>query len=252
MNYEDKKGIEMEHNDKILYIVIPAYNEEENIETVIRQWYPIVEKFGSLESRLVIVNDGSKDNTAEKVRSLKSGYSRLVLLNKTNGGHGSAVIHGYRYAISKGADYIFQTDSDGQTDPGEFDSFYEAMKEYDAAIGCRPGREDGIHRAFVEKVLCMLLRVIFGVRVKDSNAPFRLVKSELLKKYIYKLPKEYTLPNVMLTTFFCYYHEKVVFIDISFRPRQGGNNSINIKRIFKIGVRSVRDFIAFRRKMLTY
>ena len=99
-----------------LYIVIPAYNEEMNIDTVVRQWYQIVEKTGP-DSRLVIVNDGSRDRTGERLETLARELPQLIPLTKKNGGHGAAVLYGYHYALRCDADYIFQTDSDGQTLP---------------------------------------------------------------------------------------------------------------------------------------
>lgn len=233
-----------------LYIVIPAYNEAENIEMVINDWYPIVEKYNdSNGSRLIIVNDGSKDNTYEILCEIAKTKPLLVVLNKKNGGHGSAVLFGYKYAIKMGADYIFQTDSDGQTVPEEFYAFWNLRKDYDAIIGSRPNRKDGIFRLFVEKVLCSILLLIFGVRISDSNAPFRLMRRELLDKYIRRLPEDYFLPNVMLTTFFSYYNEKIKFINITFECRKAGNNSINISKIVRIGINSVKGFWNIRKNM---
>ena len=157
------------------------------------------------------------------------------------------MLFGYNYAIDNNADYIFQTDSDGQTDPAEFEQFWECRDEYDAVIGSRPQRQDGRSRKFVEGVLLLLLRMTFGVRVPDSNAPFRLMKSELVAKYLGKMPKDFNLPNVMLTTYFAYFKEKVKFIDITFKPRQGGTNSINIKKIIKIGWKALGDFGMLRK-----
>lgn len=232
-----------------LYIVIPAYNEAENIEMVINDWYPIVEKYNdSNGSRLIIVNDGSKDNTYEILCEIAKTKPLLVVLNKKNGGHGSAVLFGYKYAIKMGADYIFQTDSDGQTVPEEFYAFWNLRKDYDAIIGSRPNRKDGIFRLFVEKVLCSILLLIFGVRISDSNAPFRLMRRELLDKYIRRLPEDYFLPNVMLTTFFSYYNEKIKFINITFECRKAGNNSINIPKIVRIGINSVKGFLEYSQK----
>ena len=68
------------------------------------------------------------------------------------------------------------------------------------------------------------------------------MKKELVEKYIAKMPEDFNLPNVMLTTYFAYFHEKVKFIEISFKPRQGGTNSINFKKIIKIGWKAVKDF----------
>lgn len=231
-----------------LYLIIPAYNEESNIENCINDWYPIVESCGD-NSRLVIVNDGSKDNTESVVNNLINDKKQLILLNKKNGGHGSAVLYGYRYAIENNADYIFQTDSDGQTNPKEFKQFWDLRKEYDAILGNRIERGDGKSRKFVENVVCSLLFVIFGVRVPDANAPFRLMKTELVNKYINKLPENYNIPNIMFTTYFKYKKESITFMPISFKPRQKGTNTINVKKIFKIGLNAVGDFIKFKKEI---
>ena len=111
-----------------LYIVIPAYNEEENITDVINGWYPVVEKYGSKKSKLVILNDGSKDNTSKVIKELAKKKPLLEVVNKENSGHGSTVLYGYKYALDNGADYIFQTDSDGQTLPSEFKNFWKFMQ----------------------------------------------------------------------------------------------------------------------------
>lgn len=110
-----------------LYVVIPAYNEEENIISVVEEWH---EKLVKLPSRgggvkLLIVDDGSKDSTYKILKELSLTRKLLIPITKKNGGHGSAVLEGYRYAIENGADYIFQTDSDGQTLASEFESFWE-------------------------------------------------------------------------------------------------------------------------------
>ena len=75
-----------------LYIVIPAYNESENIEKTIDQWYPVVERHNDEgNSRLVIINDGSKDNTYELLQKCAATRPLLVSLDKPNGGHGPTV-----------------------------------------------------------------------------------------------------------------------------------------------------------------
>lgn len=233
----------MTNNEETLYIIIPAYNESENIEKLIIDWYPVIERHnGAGKSRLVVIDDGSKDNTYKVVCERAKTRPLLQPLTKPNGGHGPTLIFGYNYAIDNGADYIFQTDSDGQTDPEEFEQFWRFKDEYDAVIGSRPTRQDGKSRKFVEGVLLLLLRMTFGVKIPDSNAPFRLMKAELVAKYLKKMPKDFNLPNVMLTTYFSYFKEKVKFVDITFKPRQGGTNSINIKKIIKIGWKALGDF----------
>ena len=233
-----------------LYIIVPAYNEAENIEKLIDDWYPVVERHnGDGKSRLVVINDGSKDNTYEILQKCAETRPLLQPLTKENGGHGPTLIYGYRYAIKNQADYIFQTDSDGQTLPEEFEDFWEKRNTYDAILGNRHDRQDGASRKFVENTLRFVLKMVFGVSVPDANAPFRLMKRELVEKYIRKMPKDFNLPNVMLTTYFAYYKEKILFSKVTFRPRQGGKNSINIKKIIKIGWKALGDFRMLKKQM---
>ena len=229
-----------------LYIVIPAYNEADNIKNVLEDWYNYVRGGGY---KLIIVDDGSTDDTFRIMQECAKNKPNFIPLTKPNGGHGSALLFGYRYAIEHGADYIFQTDSDGQTLPEEFSAFWDLRNDYDAVLGCRPNRQDGRARVFVEKVLCLILRIIFGVRVPDANAPFRLMKASLVAKYLPRMPQDFNLPNVMLTAYFARYHENITFKPITFRPRQGGTNSINLKKICRIGLKAVKDFMTIRRTM---
>lgn len=226
-----------------LYIVIPAYNEEANIKEVIDEWYPIIEKYhGDGESRLVIINDGSKDHTYEIMCEYAKTRPLFTPLTKPNGGHGATVLYGYHYALDHGADYIFQTDSDGQTLPEEFAPFWDIKEQYDMVIGWRNGRQDGGSRVFVTKVLKMVIKLCFGVTVTDANTPFRLMKADTMKKYIGLIPEDFNLSNVILSVIYAKKKCKVKYVPITFRPRQGGVNSINMKKIFGIGKQALKDF----------
>ncbi len=232
-----------------LFIVMPAYNEEENIKAVVEQWYSILEG-KSEDSRLVIADSGSKDKTHDILMELKkNGFPKIEILLNTNQYHGPKLIALYDYAIKNGANYIFQTDSDGQTNPKEFDAFWDERVKYDGIFGNRTVRGDGKDRAFVEHIVCFLLKLYFGVNVPDANAPFRLMKAETVKKYLYRMPNEYNLPNIMITTYFAHYKESIDFKEISFKPRQAGVNSINIPRIIKIGWNALADFKKFKKEM---
>ncbi len=229
-----------------LYIVMPAYNEEANIESVVKEWHEVVEKIGP-ESKLVVVNDGSKDNTYGKLLELAEKYPQLTPVTKENSGHGATLLFAYNYAVEHKADYIFQTDSDGQTLPSEFWPFWDDRKIYDAIIGHRNHREDGFSRIIVTKVLKLVIRLTFGVTVTDANTPFRLMPRKTLETYLPKIPKDFNLSNVMLSVLLVKNKDNVKFVPITFRPRQGGKNSINMKRIFKIGVQAVKDFRQLRK-----
>lgn len=231
-----------------LYIVMPAYNEEENIDQVAREWHEVVAKIGP-ESRLVIVNDGSKDSTYAKLLELKQELPQLMPLDKANSGHGATLLYAYNYALKENADYIFQTDSDGQTIPDEFYPFWEEREKYAAIIGHRNHRQDGFSRVFVTKTLKLVIRLVFGVSVTDANTPFRLMPRATLEKYIPQIPKDFNLSNVILSVLLVHNKENVKFTPITFRPRQGGVNSINFKRICKIGVQAVKDFCEIKKAL---
>lgn len=230
-----------------LYIVIPAYNEEENIASVIKDWYPVVERIGN-GSKLVIIDDGSKDRTYSIMKEQSASLPAFLPLTKPNGGHGATVLYGYHYALNEGADYIFQTDSDGQTLPEEFWPFWEQRESFDMIIGHRKGRQDGFSRVFVTKVLKFILWLYFHVNITDANTPFRLMKASTLKEQISFIPKDHNLSNVLLSALYAKRKLAVKYLSITFRPRQAGVNSINMKRIFRIGRQALRDFRMMNRK----
>lgn len=224
-----------------VYIVIPAYNEEENIKNVIEEWYEIVEKIGN-SSKLVVIDDGSKDNTLEIMKECAKDKPNFIVKTKENSGHGPTLLYGYNYAIENGAKYIFQTDSDGQTTSKEFWNFWEQREDYDMVIGHRNARKDGLSRKIVTKILKLVIKICFRVTVTDANTPFRLMKANSLKAQLKYIPKDYFLSNVLISVLFEKEKLKVKYIPITFKPRQGGKNSINIKKIVKIGIQSVKDF----------
>lgn len=231
-----------------LYIIIPAYNESENIGKVIEQWYPIVEKYhGNGSSRLVIIDDGSRDNTYEIIEKYAKEKKLLIPITKKNGGHGAAILFGYHYALEHNADYIFQTDSDGQTMPEEFPPFWKEKDKYDMIIGDRKKRQDGSARVFVTKVLKYVIRLCFGVNLKDANTPYRLMKAETLRSYIHLIPKEFNLSNVLIAVIYAKKNCNIKYYPITFKPRQGGTNSINLKSITRIGKKAVFDFLELNR-----
>ncbi len=233
-----------------LYVVIPAYNESANITEVVDAWYPVVTRTGKT-SRLVIINDGSKDDTLAILQNLAQERPQLQVVDKPNSGHGATVLYGYDYALKAGADYIFQTDSDGQTNPDEFAKFWDLRHDYDMVIGHRNTRQDGFSRIVVTKVLKATVRVAFGVTVTDANTPFRLMNRQSLQACLKFVPKDFNLANVILSVAYIKQGYKVKYIPITFKPRQGGVNSINLKKIFGIGKQAIFDFHKIRREFKT-
>lgn len=229
--------------DKLI-IVIPAYNEEANINKVIADWHPVVAKLG-YQSRLLLLNDGSKDSTFQVATALRSRFPQLEVVDKKNSGHGPTCLYGYKYAVAAGADYVFQTDSDGQTSPQEFEAFWQCRKEFNFIIGVRENRQDGLSRKLVTTVLQMVLLVFFGAYVRDANTPFRLMNAKALAAYLEEIPADFFLANALLSAAIVKRKDSVKWSPITFKPRQGGENSINLRKIFRIGIKALVEFKKF-------
>ena len=152
--------------EETLYIVMPTYNEEANIRNVVAEWYPILENAGE-NSRLVVSDGGSKDKTLDILNELKKEFPKLVVIPNPGTDHGTKVILLYKYAIEKGADWIFQTDSDGQTLPSEFEEFWKLRKKYDIIMGNRKKRGDGAGRKLVENVLRVYLKLFLAINLEN-------------------------------------------------------------------------------------
>ena len=227
-----------------IYLVMPAYNEAENISDTIRQWYPVVEKLSErgCYARLTVANDGSTDDTCAVMRALQPKYPLLEILDKPNSGHGATVLCLYRYALANAADYVFQTDSDGQTEPEEFWKMWESRENYDMQIGYRKSRQDGVSRVFVTRTLRFVVWLMFHVWVTDANTPFRLMRASRLGCIMDVIPKDYFLSNVAISAIATKWKYRIGWQEITFRPRAGGVNSINMKRIIKIGYKALSDF----------
>ncbi len=228
-----------------LTIVIPAYNEEACLPSVVEAWHAVVDQIGGA-SRLMVLNDGSRDGTLAVLRELATRMPRLDVVDKANSGHGPTCLAGYKRAIAGGSGWVFQTDSDGQTSAREFRPLWERRSEAPFHFGCRGRRGDGAGRWLIARVLRLTILAIFGVVVRDANVPFRLMRATSLGPYLKQIPDDFFLANALLTVLLVQAKEPVRWYPITFRSRQGGVASVNYRRFVKVGCRVIRDFRAFR------
>ena len=231
-----------------LYIVMPAYNEQDAILAVVEEWHAVVEKVSN-NSRLLIINDGSKDETLNRLLSLKDKYPLLEVKDKANSGHGPTCLYGYNYALSQGADFVFQTDSDRQTSARDFWGFWENREKFNFIFGFRNHRGDGLIRWLISKTLRVVVLFIFGVFIKDSNVPFRLMKAQALRKYVEKVPKDFFLANVLIAVLIIKAKESLVWKNIEFKERPSGE-SISLKKIFSLGLKLISDLYNYKKNGL--
>ena len=228
-----------------LYIVMPVYNEEGVIAKIVDEWHAIVEFVGN-GSKLIIFNDGSQDNTSGVLEKIKDKYPNLIVINKENSGQGPTCIAAYKYADIEGANWIFQTDSDGQTKSSDFRPFWEKRNTYDFITGWRAKRGDGLARRFISQILKLVLLVIFKVMVKDANTPFRLMKVERLRQYLPLIPDNYFLTNTLLSVMITKNKERILWQKISFVQRTSGISSVSFMKVIRLGMNLIKQLYKMR------
>ena len=211
-----------------LAIIIPVFNEEKNIEKLIFDWMKEVSKFYKKNFKIIIINDGSFDNTHNKIKKIKN--KSILYINQKNIGHGNTCFKGYKLAIKKKYDLIFQIDSDNQCDPKYFKHFINKIGREDAVFGNRITREDGIIRIIFSKILSVIIFLRTFVYATDSNVPYRMIKRRILEKVIKRIPTSVVLKNVYLSYLIQKYY-KIHWININFRKRLFGKTKYNFGKL---------------------
>ena len=227
---------------KDLAIVIPVFNEEENIEKVLNDWKKILEKS---KFDIIVVNDGSKDKTKLILDKIKKKSSNIKIINKLNGGHGESIYLGYKYATQKKYKFVFQVDSDDQFSTSDFKPLWRLRdKPYDLIIGYRQYRKDPILRIFLSKIVLRLFFLIyFKKNISDANIPYRLMKIRFLDNFIKNSSKKYIAPNILMTL----YAKNVLSLKVKHFQRSKGVIRWPLKRLFYFGVRLIVEIAEWKK-----
>lgn len=162
--------------DVSLSVVLPAYNEVDNIEETIAHAVSYIEKtFRDYE--VIVVNDGSVDGTPEIVEKLAASNPKIVLVNHPkNLGYGSALRSGFDRSS---LDYIFLMDSDGQFDISDIDRFIPYLESYDMVVGYREKRADPFIRSLNTRLYHLFIRLLFGLKLRDIDCAFKIFPRSL-------------------------------------------------------------------------
>jgi len=207
-----------------LAVIIPAYNEEESIASVVEALVAL--KIEGLTLTPVVVNDNSKDRTADIVRKLNC----VLLELPVNLGIGGAVQTGFRYAFDKGFDYAIQVDGDGQHPAREIEKLYDAMISSDAniVIGSRFLTNEGFQssglRRFGINYLKNLIRLFSGISILDNTSGFRMLDRQALALVSESYPDEYPEPESIIM--YIKNGFKIKEVPVIMEERQGGVSSI--------------------------
>lgn len=167
-------------------VIIPTYNEIENIESIIRAIFSLEKSF-----HVLIVDDNSPDLTAAKVTELQMEFQDKLFLSVRNkkAGLGTAYVHGFRWALSKNYNYIFEMDADFSHNPNDLEKLYDACytKGADLAIGSRYVKGVNVVNWPLSRVLLsyfasVYVRLITGMKIMDTTAGFICYHRDVLEK----------------------------------------------------------------------
>ena len=231
-----------------LAIVMPAYNEEGCMADVVKIWSDLLDtEFAGENTRLIVVNDGSKDSTGKILDSLIPLYPKLVVVHQPNGGHGNAVVHAYRKAVELEAEFVFQTDSDDQFIPEDVKKLWDKRNDSNFILGYRQIRHDDVFRLVITRILRYSMFFVYGTFIMDSNIPFRLIKGSFLKKLLAQLPNPVPFaPNIFLAIMAKKSGQELFNVPIVHKERLTGEVSIQKMKLLKVCWQSFKELLNFR------
>lgn len=159
-------------------ICAPAFNEEEGIAQVVRYWASVIHADG-VRGQIVVANDGSMDRTLEILQGLQEKIPFLKIVDyKPNRGYGYALAQAIRAADG---DYVVTIDSDGQFDAAEYRLLLAELQRggHDLVTGYRKGKRDTFVRVLADRGLNVLVRLVFGLRLRDTNCALKLLRRDV-------------------------------------------------------------------------
>ena len=207
-------------------VVIPAYNEEGNVEQLYKELRTVLGKLRK-NYELIFIDDGSSDSTLDKLRSLRKKDKKVKVISfQRNFGKAAALTAGFKHANGK---LIFTMDADLQDDPAEIPSFITKINDgYDLVSGWKYRRRDPLTKKIPSKFFNWLTAKTTGVNIHDSNCGFKCYRKEVLDKvHIYGELHRY-IPALA--------HWKgfgVGEVRVNHRPRTSGKSKYGFTRLFK-------------------
>lgn len=162
-----------------LSVFFPAYNDAPSLPALLEKTFATIRPVFS-DFEVIVVNDGSQDNTARVLEDLRQQFAPhlRVVTHSVNRGYGGALRSGFAAATK---DLVFYTDGDGQYDPSELLLLYRRLRpDVGFVNGYKIERNDPKHRIVIGKLYNQFARTLFGVRIRDIDCDFRLIRRSLV------------------------------------------------------------------------
>ena len=210
--------------NKEISILMPAYNEEQNIERVVRQCIAVLDNL-KIKGEVIVTNDGSKDNTKKILENLEKEIPRLLVIHhEENMGYGEALHDAIN--ASRG-DVIVTMDSDGQFDISELPLLLDLYKQGHKIIaGYRKEKKDSFMKVFANKCLILLTNLMFGLKLRDANSAFKLFETKLLKSLKIE-SRGYQAPTEIMVKFITQGYS-IVEVGITHSFREKGKSALGL------------------------
>ncbi len=221
-------------------LVLPAYNEADNIEPMIAEAVPALEANAD-EYEILVVDDGSADGTAAVTRQVMETNPCVRLVqHPVNQGFGAAVFSGFTHAEKN---WIFYTDADRQFVLSELERFVPLMEQADLIAGYRAPRQDPFLRVFYGKGWSMLCTLLFGYTVRDVDCGFKLFRREIIQELAPQIASRGATFSIEWLVRAKRAGYRFVELPVSHRPRVAGSQTgANIHVI----VRAFRELVRVR------
>ena len=213
-------------------VIIPTFNEIENIEKMIQKVLSYVENY-----HLLIIDDNSPDGTAAKVRALQENYPNRLHLIERKGklGLGTAYIAGFDWALEKGYQYIFEMDCDFSHNPDDLSRLLSSCKNQKAhlSIGsryCKGGKVENwpISRILLSYFASIYVRLILWIGIKDTTAGFKCYTNQALKEVKYhNIPFKGYAFQICMKYGIKKHHLKIIEVPITFIDREYGDSKMS-------------------------
>jgi dolichol-phosphate mannosyltransferase len=239
------------NRDILLAVVMPVYNEEGCIGSVIDSWCEQLERTLSGRFILLVVNDGSSDGSPGVLQKKIAQNSRITVITKENRGHGPAIWCGYKQALSLSPQWIFQVDSDNQFYPEDFPIVWKRRNEADLLLGTRTQRHDAPIRLFITKILRLINFILFGKWLVDANTPFRLIRSSFLREALRVIPPHTFAPNVFLSVLSTQNGHTELSLSVRHKQRTTGFASLLNWKLLRASVLTALELLLLRLSLPT-
>ena len=228
-----------------LSVVAPAFNEETTIGTVVREWLDVLMQ-EEKTWEIIVTNDGSTDNTDGILTTLASEHNEITVISlPSNQGCGYALREAILRARGR---YVVSIDSDGQFDLSEYGRLLKKLDEgYDIVTGFRHKKIDSTLRVFLDRVLNLLVRIFFGVSLKDTNCALKIYKQACLRQISID-SRGYTIPTEILIKAQAQGF-RIGEMGITHRERPRGESKL---RAFKVSWQMILFFSYLKLKLYLY